>query len=179
MHLFHAFPAHTQPKTVNFDNTGTRPRLAKGASVFPSRLRGLRIDDGPADQPLSSVCGPLLSAWDATLGYDGEGPPKSQSTPTEARVRKAKQRERESLRAGGMHKHVRFAPAGLGRRPACSHDYDYRLARLGRRAGRRRRPISVPPARRRPPPPAPRLLCSPILNTSKTSSNFQEHQGNY
>ena len=114
VHLFHAFPAHTQPKTVNFDNTGTRPRLAQGASVFPSGLRGLCIDDGPTDQPLSSVCGPLLSAWDATLGYDGEGPPKSQSTPTEARVRKVKQRELESLRAGGMHKHVRFAPAGLG-----------------------------------------------------------------
>ena len=46
-HVFlHAFPAHTQPKPVQFDNTGTRPRLAKGASVFPSGLRGLCIDDG-------------------------------------------------------------------------------------------------------------------------------------
>ena len=46
-HVFlHAVPAHTQPKPVQFDNTGTRPRLAKGASVFPSGLRGLCIDDG-------------------------------------------------------------------------------------------------------------------------------------
>ena len=111
MHLFHAFPAHTQPKTVNFDNTGTWPRLAKGASVFPSWLRGLCIDDSPVDEPLSLVCGPLLSVWDVTLGYDSEGPPKSQLMPVEAHVQKAKQLECGSLQAGSMHKHICFAPA--------------------------------------------------------------------